>query len=102
MTILRVIVAILPQLLILLLLGGKFDLLGGWNHTDLAFSILILLFLVTPVATAMLLIIEVIRFRKKRSSGGDTKLYSRRGLALFLFVEALVINISILSQLRMH
>jgi len=40
-----------------MLVGGRLDLLGGWNHTDSGFGVLILLFFVTPLATAILLVV---------------------------------------------
>lgn len=102
MAIFRIIVALLPQILFLLLLGGKLDLLGGWNHTDSAFGVLIVLFLVTPVATAILLIVETIKYRKHVNEEKETRSSVMPGFAIFLFLEALVIDIFILSQVRMH
>ncbi|MGH9960922.1 MAG: hypothetical protein ACREBC_28030 [Pyrinomonadaceae bacterium] len=92
----RIIVALLPQILLLMLIGGKLDLLGGWNHTDSAFGVLITLFLVTPVATAILLIVETVKYRKVTGS------YLQSGFAVLLFLEALAIDSFILSQVRMH
>jgi len=53
----RTIVGLLPQILLFMLVGGRLDLLGGWNHTDSGFGVLILLFFVTPLATAILLVV---------------------------------------------
>ena len=102
MLIFRTIVASLPQILILLLVGGKLDLLGGWNRTDSAFGVLILLFLVTPVATAILLVGETIRYRRHVKRGMGTRSFLMPGVAIVLFFEALAIDLFILSQLRMH
>jgi hypothetical protein len=98
----RIIVALLPQILLLLLVGGKLDLLGGWNHTDAALGVLITLFLVTPVATAVLLVVETIEYRKHVTRDKVTRSLLLPGFAIFIFLEALAIDIFILSQVRMH
>ena len=100
--IVRIIVALLPQIFVLLLIGGKLDLLGGWNHTDAAFGVLIILFLVTPVATAILLVVEMIKYRKHIKREKEKRSFVIPGFAIFLFLEALAINIFILSQVRIH
>jgi len=98
----RIIVALLPQVLLLLLVGAKLDLLGGWNHTDSAFGVLIILFLITPVATAVLLVVETIKYRKRVTREKATGSFLMPGFTIFLFLEALSIDIFILSQVRMH
>ncbi len=102
MLVFRIIAITLPQILVLMLLGAWLDLLGGWNHTDSAFSTLILLFIFSPIVTLILLIVETIKYRKLANRERETKSFLMPGLAIFLFVEALVINVFILSQLRMH
>jgi hypothetical protein len=57
----RIIVAVLPQILFLLFFGGRLDLLCGWNKMDSALGVLLVLFLLTPVATAILLLAEIIQ-----------------------------------------
>ena len=98
----RFLVAALPQILVLLLLGSTLDLLGGFNHTNAGFSVLILLFLVNPIICLVLLVIESIKYRRliKHSKGSGSLLW--RNISIFLFVEALATNILILSQVRMH
>jgi len=101
----RIVVAVLPQLLLLLLEGGRLDLLGGWNHTDSAFGVLMALFLLTPVATFALLVVEILRYRRHiRQESGTHSFRSFRmvAFAIFLFLESLAVNLLILSQLRMH
>lgn len=100
MTIFRFISSFLPQLLLLLLLGGYLDLLGGWNHTHSGFISLLILFLVSPIFTQALLIIEIIRFRKLRRQSKESSLLWLV-VALFLCLETLSINLLILSQVRM-
>ncbi len=101
MTVFRIIVAALPQILVLLLLGGLLDLLGGFNHTDAGFSVLILLFLINPAATLILLIIETIKYRRFVKNNKGTGSLTWRNTSILLFVEALATNLFILSQLRM-
>src|SRR3990172_11866200 len=102
MAVFRIIVASLPQVLLLLLFGGRLDLLGGWNRTDTAFNVLILLFLVTPVATAVLLVAEIVRYGLHVKRGIEPRSFLMPGFAILLFLEALAIDVFILSQLRMH
>lgn len=97
----RIVVATLPQLLVLLLLAGWLDLLGGLNNTDAGFSILIFLFLVNPVLALVLVFVEVVK--RRRSLG-----HNQRGsssvwvtLSLTLFIEALITNLFIISQIKM-
>ena len=101
MTKFRIAVTTLPQILVLLLLGGWLDLLWGFNHTDAGFSVLVFLFLLNPVVTLILLIVETIKYRilvKKNKGTGSLRW---RRISIALFVEALVTNLFILSQLRM-
>jgi len=85
-----------------MLVGGQLDLLGGWNHTDEAFGVLLTLFLVTPVATAVLLVVETIKYRKRATKEKVTGSLLMPGFAILLFLEALAIDMFILSQVRMH
>lgn len=101
MFILRFIAISLPQLLLLLPLGASMDLLGGWNHTDAGFNTLLLLFLMTPVVTLNLLIFEIIKYRKSRRLLPERPVRFWPGVAIFLCTETLVINLALLSQLRM-
>lgn len=102
MTILRIVVASLPQVLILLFVGGTCDLLGGFNRTDAGFSTLIALFLVTPVATLVLLVVEIVRYIRQVRRKVATRSFSMPAVAIFLFFEALAADLYILSQFRMH
>jgi hypothetical protein len=98
----RAIVALLPQILLLLLVGDRFDLLGGWNRTDTGLNVLILLFLVTPVATAFLLVVEMVRYSLRVMRGIEPRSLAMPGLAILLFLEAIVIDVFVMSQVRMH
>ena len=102
MKIFRYVVAVLPQILVLLLLGGALDLLGGFNHTDAGFSVLILLFLINPLACLVLLIIELINYRRFKILNKGTGSLLWRNIAIILFSESFATNLFILSQLKMH
>ena len=101
MTKFRIAVTTLPQILVLLLLGGWLDLLWGFNHTEAGLNVLIFLFLFNPIVTLILLIAETIKYQilvKKNKGTGSLRW---RRISIALFVEALVTNLFILSQLRM-
>ena len=91
----------LPQALLLLVLGGRFDLLWGWNHSDAAFGTLIVLFVATPLVAAAWWIIELAVFRRQQRAVASPA-PGRVWLAAGMLVEALALNVYILSQLRMH
>ena len=97
----RLIASALPQILILLFLGGWLDILGGFNHTDLGFNIFMLLFLVTPVVSLIFIIVETLKYRRhvKFNQGAGSLLW--RNLSIILFIETLVICLLILSTFRM-
>lgn len=99
--VLGLVAGLLPQVMLLLLLGGRFDLLGGWNHTDAASGTLMLLFIVTPLVAAAWWIVELLVYR----ASGKTGLHPSPGrvwLAAIVLVESLAIDLFILSQLRVH
>ena len=101
MTMFRIIVTTLPQILVLLLLGGWLDLLWGFNHTEAGLNVLVFLFLLNPFVTLILLIVETIKYRilVKKNTGTGSLIWRRMSVALFS--ESLVTNLFILSQLRM-
>jgi len=97
---LRGIAYLLPQVLILLFLGGTYDMLGGWNQTQGAMGTVLMLFVLSPLAAFSLLVCEIIRICKNWKS--------RRGKGLLLAVlatlilfEALAIDLYLLTQVRM-
>ena len=96
----RCIAITLPQVLILLLLAGSHDMLGGWNQTDDAMGTVLILFLLSPAAMLALLITEIVRcYKANREERRRTFLFI--GLAIIFFVESLAIDLYFLSQLRM-
>ena len=91
MKFLRWLAVLLPQLLVILLLGSSFDLLGGWTSTDAATGLVMTLFILSPLVAGVRLVAEW--FAGNRGS---------RIVASALLVEALAIDLFILSQLQMH
>jgi hypothetical protein len=57
---------------------------------------------VTPAATAVLLVVETVRYRKHVKGERATRSFVMAGFAIVLFFEALAIDLFILSQVRMH
>ena len=96
----RCITIALPQILILLLVAGSHDMLGGWNQTDDAMGTVLILFLLSPSATLALLVTEIVRCCKA-NQGERGRRFLFIGLAIVLFVESLAIDLYFLSQLRM-
>ena len=102
MTAFRIVVALLPQALIVLLVGGRFDLLGGFNRTDAGFGTLVALFLAAPVATLALLVVETFRYTLQIRRNDAARSFSMPAVAVLLFFEALAVDLYLLSQLKMH
>ena len=105
MIVFRVLVALLPQLLFLLFAAGQLDMLGGWNHTESASGLLTALFVVAPLATGALLVVEFVRYRRRALEARGTRSIRALGMvgfAFVLFFEALAVNGLILTQARMH
>ena len=96
----RCIAITLPQVLILLLVAGSHDMLGGWNQTDDAMGTVLILFLLSPSAMLALLVTEIVKcYKANRGERRRTFLFI--GLAIIFFVESLAIDLYFLSQLRM-
>jgi hypothetical protein len=100
MKIFRWIAYSIPQLLILLILGGRFDLLYGLNHTDAGFMLLIVVFVASPVVSMLLMIIELIRYFHRRHRERRLS-FLMPGISIFLMIEALMLEVFILSLVRM-
>lgn len=100
MVFIRITTIALPQLLLILFIAGSHDLLGGWNQTDSAMSTLLVLFLLSPIATLALLVTEAVRLCK--ADTGKKKKAAYLLLASIVFIEALAVDLYLLSQIRMH
>ena len=100
MSFFRFVAIALPQILVLLWVGGSLDLLGGWNQTGDALSALLVLFLLNPIVTSALLVTEIVRCCKAAKSERGLSFFLI-GLAMVLFIETLATNYYILMQVRM-
>ena len=98
----RIVVALLPQVLLVLIFGGRFDLLGGLNRTDAGFGILIALFLISPLATAALLAVEFGRYLLLVRRKVAARSFLMPAVAIVLLLEALGVDVYMLSLMRMH
>ncbi len=90
-----------PQLLILLDLGARFDLLFGFNRTDYGFTILLFLFVLVPLINLSWLLTEIIisvRLAKRQNRAIS---FLMPGLAFLFFLESVFVDIFLLSQARM-
>ena len=101
MLLLRIAAIALPQLLVLLLAGAYFDLLGGWNHGDSAFGTLMVLFLLAPLSTLVLLVAEGARYIRSLRQEHRRRTARAIILATVLLVEALALDLLVISQARM-
>ena len=101
MSLLRIAGIVLPQLLALLVAGAYFDLLGGWNHSDSAFGTLIVLFLLAPLATLVLLTAEGARYIRRFRQEKHQRTARAIILASVLLVEALALDLLVISQAGM-
>ena len=101
MKVLRGIAIFLPQLLILLLIGARFDLLFGFNRADAGFNTLLVLFVLAPTINLIWLIVETMISMRgaKRQNRGMSFLLP--GLALFFFLESVFIDLFMLLHARM-
>ena len=97
----RGIAIFLTQLPMVLFIGGKFDLLFGFNQTDSGFTLLLSLFVLVPLLNLAWLIIEITL---------SVKLFRHRDIAVsilmpliavFFFVESIAIDLYLISQARM-
>ena len=98
MTLLRYTAILLPQLLLLLMAGGYFDVLAGWNHSESALNVLMALFVLAPLAAAAWWVALLVANRRDRVRG---RLPQPLWPAVILLIEALALDLLILSQARM-
>lgn len=98
MGILAIVAVLLPQLLLLLIIGGYFDVLGGWNHSESGLHVLVGLFAAAPLVAACWLIALAVSNWLGRSHGRPVQpLWP----AVLLLAQAIGIDLLVLSQLRM-
>lgn len=101
MNLFRAIAITLTQLPILYFEAGRRDMLGGFNQTDEGFGLLIGLFIVVPLVNLVWLGVETSKTFKKTREVGFNKSLPLPFVALFFLLEALAIDLYLLSHLRM-
>lgn len=85
----------------ILFIGGKFDLLFGFNQTDTGFATLLFLFVFVPFLNLLWLIIEItlsVKISKHRVRAVSILMPL---IALIFLVESIGIDLYLLSQARM-
>ena len=97
----RGIAILLPQLIIILDVGAKFDLLLGFNRTDAGFSILLALLVLSPAITLIWFVIETVLSIRPAKRQGKAISFMLPGLALFFFLESLGMDVYMLLHFRM-
>lgn len=101
MRIFRWIAYSLPQVLIILILGGRFDLLFGLNHTETGFMLFITVALVSPVVVALLMSVELILYSYRQRDLNSRPSFRMPAISIILVIETLALDIYILSLVRM-
>lgn len=97
----RVIAIILTQLPFILFVGGKYDLIFGFNRMDSGFALLLYLFILVPPLNLCWLIIEIIRSIKLFRRQPKAVSFLMPCMALFFLMESLAIDLYLLSHARM-
>ena len=92
---------LLTQLPLILFLGGKYDLIFGFNRMDSGFTLLLYLFILVPPLNLAWLIIEIIRSIKLFRRQTIAVSFFMPCLALFFLMESLAIDLYLLSHARM-
>jgi hypothetical protein len=85
----------------ILFIGGKFDLLFGFNQTHSGFTILISLFVLVPLLNLAWFIIEITLSVKLFRHRNKALSFLLPLIAVFFFVESIAIDLYLLSQARM-
>lgn len=99
--ILRGVAILLPQAVILLIAGGRFDLLFGFNRTDAGFGTLLFLLALAPPIGLMWFLVETVMAigHAKRNNRAVSLLMP--AIAFFFFLESLCAAVYMVLQFRM-
>ena len=97
----RGIVIFLTQLLLILFVGAKFDLIFGFNRMDLGFTLLLFLFVLIPPLNLSWLITEIVRSVKLSRHQSRAATFLMPLIAVFFLIESIAIDLYIASQARM-
>ena len=91
----------LTQLPLILFIGAVYDLIFGFNRMDAGFSILLFLFIFVPIFNLSWTIAEVILAIKGLRQRGSAISFLMPLVAFFFLIEAVAIDLYILSHARM-
>ncbi|MES9961572.1 MAG: hypothetical protein ABW089_14170 [Sedimenticola sp.] len=89
------------QLPIILFVAGSKDLLFGFNQTDAGFTTLVLLFLFVPIMNLFWIALEIRLLVVRTRALGELASFQMLGFAFLFFVEAIAIDLYLLTQVRM-
>ncbi|MET0084658.1 MAG: hypothetical protein ABW079_16735 [Sedimenticola sp.] len=89
------------QLPIILFVAGSKDLLFGFNQTDAGFTTLVLLFLFVPIMNLFWIALEIRLLVVRTRAQGELASFQMLGFAFLFFVEAIAIDLYLLTQVRM-
>ena len=92
---------ILTQLPMILFVGGKFDLLFGFNQTSSGFTLLLFLFVSGPLLNLSWLITEIILSVKLSKHQVKAVYFLMPIIPVFFIIESLAIDYYLLLQVRM-
>lgn len=101
MNLVRAIVIILTQVPLLYFELGRRDLLGGFNQTDQGFGLLIGLVVIVPLLNLFWLMFETTRTLKQVREQGFNRGIVLPFVALLFLFEAVIIDLYLLSHVRM-
>ncbi|MET0094240.1 MAG: hypothetical protein ABW120_11940 [Sedimenticola sp.] len=91
----------ITQLPIILFVAGSKDLLFGFNQTDAGFTTLVLLFMFVPLMNLFWIALEVRLMVARTRAQGELASFQMLGFAFLFFVEAIAIDLYLLTQVRM-
>lgn len=97
----RIVAYVIPQLLVFLFFGGKYDLIFGFNHLDNGFTLLVILFLLSPLSASALMLTEMITYYRKRKRDFLSPSLVPAIVSVLLVMEAITIDLYILSLVKM-
>ena len=101
LNIFRVIAIFLSQLTLILFLGGKYDLIFGFNRMESGFTVLLFLFVFVPFLNLSWIIIEIISSIRLLRHRRKAVWLLMPFMAVFFFMESIAIDLYLLSHARM-
>jgi hypothetical protein len=101
LNIFRAIAIFLTQVLLILIVGAKFDLIFGFNRIDSGFTLLLYLFLLVPLLNLSWIVIEIIRSVRLSKDRSKAKTFLVPLIPVFFFLESIATDLFIASHMRM-